>query len=181
VQARGGEDETSMALRMRYASQKGMNPLWPIAKMLGAKDESMTDRVVQTYWEGLLALGGLGLFGELLYNSASQLDNGAYGSVRQASLVGGPAVSTFFDGVNVVAGVSDAAFGDEDGGNAKQRTMYRSIFGRIPVGGGVAAFKESATDTMAGEAAKKGSKKKGKFDGGFSSGFNSAEFGGTFD
>ena len=58
--------------------------------MLGATDESMTDRVVQTYWEGLLALGGLGLFGELLYNSASQLDNGAYGSVRQASLVGGP-------------------------------------------------------------------------------------------
>ena len=181
VQARGGEDETSMALRIRYASEKGMNPLWPIAKMLGATDESMTDRVVQTYWEGLLALGGLGLFGELLYNSASQLDNGAYGSVRQASLVGGPGVSTFFDGVNVVAGLSDAAFGDEDGGNAKQRTMYRSIFGRIPVGGGVAAFKEGATDTMAGEAAKKGPKKKGKFDGSFSSKFNSAEFGSGFD
>ena len=88
AQSRGGEDQESRAPRER--SIRDVTGLGLIAETLGVEEGSMTDEIAGNYFEGLLAIGGLGLFGELLYNSAAQADNGAYGMVRVASGIFGP-------------------------------------------------------------------------------------------
>ena len=54
------------------------------------------------YWEGVLAMGGLGLIAEMLHNSATQIDNGSYGRERIFSTIGGPTVGTAQDILKVV-------------------------------------------------------------------------------
>lgn len=146
VQSRGGEDGESRAFRERAAS-----------KLIPVEEGGDYDERLGWYLEGLMAMGGLGLFAELFYNSAAQLDNGKYGFVRTMSSVFGPSVSAAETAFDISAGAADAAFGDPDK-NSKERQALRQVAGRIPIAGGVNAFRESAAD-LAGPAKKRKSSK----------------------
>lgn len=145
VQMRGGEDEKSFDTRERLLSKSFMGKIIPV------EEGGDYDKRLGWYFEALMAMGGLGLFAELLYNAAAQADNGAYGKIRIASSLAGPSVGTFFDGIDVAAGAGDAVFGEEGGSNAKQRQALRAVATRIPIAGGIKSVREGAAD-LAGEA-----------------------------
>ncbi|NDD53861.1 hypothetical protein EBZ39_08270 [bacterium] len=107
------------------------------------------------YVESLMLTGGLGLVGDILYGVGDQIDNGAYGYIRTAGLIGGPTVALGFSGFNVAAGATDAAFGLNDS-NAKERSGVREVVSRIPILGGVRAAREGITDAVAGKATPRG-------------------------
>ena len=165
-QARGGEDERSMALRNRN-----------LLKSLGydEKVHGNADDFAGWYYESLMQMGGLGLIANIMHDSAQQLDNGAYGQMRVASNIFGPSVGLFMSGYNVAAGASDAlgdAMGNEST-NSKERQGIRALLERVPVLGGVKALREGGVDAIAGEgdgASSKSKSKSGWGGGGFSSG-----------
>jgi len=149
VQMRGGEDGRDPALRER--SFDGL------AKSLGF-DPALhgdVDTFMKWYVEGLMLAGGFGLVGDILYGVGEQIDNGAYGYIRTAGMIGGPTVSLGFSGWNAAAGAADAAFGLNES-NAKERTGVREVVSRIPVVGGVRSAREGITDALAGQAKPKG-------------------------
>jgi len=106
-----------------------------------------------------MALGGLGLIGELMYDVASQTDNGAYGAQRTLETIGGPTVGLFNDATTVLQGAR--SWWDQDDTNGEKRAAIREIAGRVPVLGGVSWAKEGIVDTVAGERSKKGGSKSG--------------------
>ena len=170
VQSRGGEDNEQAALRERRITDTSFD--W-MAKGLGVKEDSMTDEVLGNYFEGLLAIGGLGLFAELLYNTAEQADNAAYGKVRMAGAVFGPSVGVAEDFYDVAIAGPGGFFEDKA---ARRREAVRSVMGRVPIVGGIRGFKEGVVDAVAGEAGSGGKRKQAsKF--GKSSGFGSSGFG----
>ena len=142
VQSRGGEDEKSRALRLRDSGKLG--------ELIGVEEGGDADARIGWYLEGLLAMGGLGLFAEMMYNTSAQLDNGAYGQMRTMSAVFGPTVGLMQQGLTVAAGAQEAAFGDPDS-NYKERAAVREAARRIPVAGGYRPFVEGVTDLVAGE------------------------------
>ena len=149
VQMRGGEDGRDPALRER--SFDGL------AKSLGF-DQAMhgdVDTFMKWYVESLMLSGGFGLVGDILYGVGENIDNGAYGYIRTAGLIGGPTVSLGFSGFNVVAGAADATFG-LNASNAKERSAVRETVSRIPILGGVRSAREGITDAIAGEAQPRG-------------------------
>jgi len=129
------------------------------------------------YIESILQTGGLGMLGELLYNSAAQADNGQYGFQRMLSYVFGPSVDIGVTGWNTISAgqefVSDAAGADVT--NAKRRTAIRSLLNRIPFLGGNRSFREQGTNILAGEADDNKQVRWGNTSG-FSGGFGSATF-----
>jgi hypothetical protein len=144
VQKRGEDNET---FRERKLSK--------IAEGFGFDTNIHGDRDDYLGWyvESMVQIGGLGLVANMFYDTAEQLDNGAYGKQRIASTIFGPSVGLFNDAVNVVQGVTDT---NEDA-NGKERSAARSVVGRIPVVGGIKPLKEAAVDEIAGEVKKKGS------------------------
>lgn len=144
VQKRGEDNET---FRERKLSK--------IAEGFGFDTNIHGDRDDYLGWyvESMVQIGGLGLIANMFYDTAEQLDNGAYGKQRIASTIFGPSVGLFNDAVNVVQGVTDT---NEDA-NGKERSAARSVVGRIPVVGGIKPLKEAAVDEIAGEVKKKGS------------------------
>jgi len=103
------------------------------------------------------------------------LDNGSFGFQRTMGYLFGPTVGTAASAFNVAAGVT-SLIRDEDS-NAKLRTAVRETALRVPVAGGIRAFREGATDLIAGEAQRGGGG--GGFGRGFEGGFDSG-FGGGF-
>ena len=162
AQARGGDDERSMAFRNRNM----LKSLGYDKKIHGDEDD-----FAGWYLDGLIQMGGLGLLSNMLYDSAQQLDNGAYGQMRVASTVFGPSVGLFMSGYNVAAGAGDAlgdAMGNEST-NSKERQGVRSLLERVPVLGGVKALREGGVDTLVGEGDGASSKSKSNWGGGFDS------------
>lgn len=149
VQMRGGEDGREPALRPRsfdgLAESLGFDPAL----------HGDVDTFMNWYVESLMLAGGFGLVGDILYGVGEQIDNGAYGYIRTAGLIGGPTVSLGYAGFNVAAGGADAAFGLNES-NAKERSGVREVVSRIPVLGGVRAAREGITDAIAGEAMPRG-------------------------
>ena len=154
---RGEEDEITgekRVFRQRLASKQ----IWgKLAKELfgadvdnWADDPDSLNALMGAYWEGVLAMGGLGLIAEMLHNSAAQIDNGSYGRERIFSTIGGPAVGTAQDILKVAEG-GYSAIADDGGSNAKERTAVRSVLRRVPVLGGMKGTTESLTDSIAGE------------------------------
>ena len=162
VQSRGGEDQKSPEFRKRALS-----------KIIPIEEGGDYDERLGWYAEGLMAMGGLGLFAELLYNASAQLDNGKYGYVRTMSYIFGPAVGTSEAVFDVAAGIGDAVVGDAEK-NGKERQGARQVASRIPVLGGVTAFREGAADLF-GEAQSGGKKKVRQ--GGFGGSFGKGKFG----
>ena len=150
VQGRGGEDNQSFDTRDRSLSGKD-HPVFGIAK--GSVDEgSMMDLAAGWYVDGLMTFGGLGLIGQLWYDSAAQADNGAYGKWRTAEMLAGPSLGLFSDVFDVGAGLmeygTDLIGGDST--NAKERMMWRELMGRIPILGQMPFLREGGVDYVAG-------------------------------
>jgi hypothetical protein len=150
IQMRGGDDNSAPELRTRSLSENAPY-IKDILENVGIdiRDEGAVDTFLGWYVEGLLAMGGLGLFAEMLHNTADQLDNGAYGKTRIWSYILGPSFGAANQGLDVAAGGLDALRGD-DGKNGKERAALRAIASRIPVAGGSAQFRNWFTD-LAGE------------------------------
>ena len=139
-----GEDADGNKIR-QFRDRKATDSISYFASLFGIEEDSDTDKVLGWYIEGLMAVGGMGLFAEMLYNSSAQLDNGKYGFVRTMSGILGPGVSAAEDVYDVSAGVKD--FITEDGSKSgARREMFRSVAGRLPVIGGLHSFREGAAD-----------------------------------
>ena len=150
IQGRGGEDNREFTLRERKLSET----------LTAAFEENEDlDMLMGWYFDGMVALGGLGLVGELFYDIASQTDNGAYGSQRILETLGGPTVGLFNDATTVLQG--GRSWWDDKEANGERRAAVREIAGRVPVLGGVSWAKEGIVDTVAGERGKKGGKSGG--------------------
>ena len=156
VQMRGGEDEKSADTRDRKLSN-----FIEAAESLGQP----VDKALGWYLDGFMAMGGLGLMGELVFNTAASIDNGIWGHQRIASQIAGPSFGSAFDAMNVASGVVDAAVGD-GGSNSKERSAARTAVSRVPLVGGNRFLRETLTDTIAGKAEEKG----GGSTGGYKSG-----------
>lgn len=163
AQSRGGEDNKSPELRQRA-----------ISNMFPVEEGGDYDERLGWYMEGLMAMGGLGLFAELLYNTSAQLDNGKYGYVRTMSYLLGPSVGVTEAAFDVAAGVGQATMGDGEK-NSKIRQGLRQVASRVPIAGGRKDIRESIAD-LGGEARKGGGKAKG-FGQGFGSSFGKGKFG----
>ena len=145
VQMRGGEDNREGEFRERKLSKT----ITPFEGMLNEN----ADKALGWYWDGFMTMGGLGILGELMYDTVQQADNGAYGQVRVASTFFGPSTGLFFDSLTVLGGgmsaVGDAISGE--GTNGKERAAVRSIISRIPVAGQMGGVREMGVDFLAGE------------------------------
>lgn len=141
IQQRGGEDGQSAELRKRN-----------IAKALGhdEKTHGNVDDFLGWYVEGMLVMGGLGLMGDVIHSTVSQVDNGAYGQQRIWSTLLGPSYGLG----NAVTNVAAGAF-DENESNAKERSATRELATRIPILGGNRKFRETVVDGIAGESSSK--------------------------
>lgn len=142
IQMRGGDDEKSPELRRRN-----------LLKAMGYDEDvhGNEDDFMGWYVEGMMVMGGLGLLGDVIHSTVSQVDNGAYGKMRIASTFLGPSFGTGMAAVDVMAGAQDAAFGSTDS-NAKERTATRELATRIPVLGGIRRVREGIVDSIAGES-----------------------------
>ncbi|CAB4159183.1 hypothetical protein UFOVP708_60 [uncultured Caudovirales phage] len=104
------------------------------------------DKRLGWYIESLLQLGTLGLVGDMFYQSARQLDNGAFGRERIMSQLFGPSIGTLQSAVQMVAGGVDT-----DESNAGERSGARAVISRVPVIGQQRPWAEALTDWIAGE------------------------------
>lgn len=158
VQSRGGEDQRSNDLRDRR-----LTTMFPgLAEAIGVSETDATDEVVGWYLQSMMAMGGLGLFGDFFFQAAEQADNGAYGQVRMMSYVLGPSAGLIPAANDIAGGVGEAAFGGDSPGKIRQAA--RTIAGRVPIFGGLAPFREGSADFIGGP------KGDGKKTGGFSGG-----------
>ena len=158
VQARGGDDESSVDFRNRslnkIANSMGYEP-----KLHGDVDEWL-GWVVESY----VHMGGLGLIADLLYSASRQNESGQYGVNRMTSLVLGPSFGALQSGLSVVQGTSF-----DEGLN---RSAARELIQRFPIAGGVRSARDYAVDKIAGEADSGGGS--GAFGNTFGSSFKSS-------
>ena len=150
VQSRGGEDNRQAEFRERKLSKT----VTPLEGMLSDN----ADKALGWYWDGFMTMGGLGILGELMYDTVNQVDNGAYGKVRIAETFMGPSSGLFFDALTIAEGgmsaVGDAISGE--GTNGKERAAVREIVSRAPLIGQHSGMRESIVDRIAGEKGSRG-------------------------
>lgn len=116
-------------------------------------DKGSMDLILGTYAQGLLQLGSLGMLGDIAFQSAQSIDNGAQGQQRIASQIAGPTFGLFNDTLTVAAGIHHAAMHDEeDESNAKERAAVRTAMRRVPFLGPQRKIVNEWVDTFAGEA-----------------------------
>ena len=157
VQMRGGEDEKSADFRLRSLS----NSMGYDEGTFGSYDKFWG-----WYLEGFMVMGGFGLIADIAHNTASQLDNAAYGQQRAWSSLAGPTYGLGNSAFNATAGLVDTALDSTPDSNAKERQLAREVATRTPILGGIRAFRENVTDTLAGTSSSGGGR------GGFSGKFN---------
>jgi hypothetical protein len=144
VQGRGGEDNREFEVRDRKLSKSFTS----LEGMLGDN----ADKALGWYWDGFMTMGGLGIIGELMYDTANQLDNGAYGQLRMVETFAGPTSGLVFDASTVLAGLQSAA-GDAisgEGTNGKERAAMREVISRVPIIGQTSAVRENIVDYTMG-------------------------------
>jgi hypothetical protein len=125
----------------------------------GFKDFEMDNETLDTfagwYVEALLSLGTLGFVGDLAFQTARSVDDGAFGRERVMSQIAGPWLGTFTDALKVADGLSKVAVeqitGVEDEANADQRNAVRAVLGRVPVMGSQRPIVNPIVDYVAGE------------------------------
>jgi len=118
-------------------------------------DQEAFDAFMGHYIAGMFTAGGLGLLGQMIYDSSAQMDNDAYGRERMASLMMGPSFSVVFGDVPKVAS-GLLAIPDPEG-KSRRRTAVRTVTSRIPIAGQIRPFRETVVDTVAGEVEEKSS------------------------
>jgi len=144
VQMRGGDDGRDAELRERNLTNV-LESMGYNADIHGSKDEFLG-----WYVDGMMQMGGLGLIGDVIYNVATQVDNGSYGEVRVTSTFAGPSYGAAISGVKIGAGLLDS----NDDSNAKERAAAREAATRIPVLGGLRSVREGIVDNVAGESSR---------------------------
>jgi hypothetical protein len=143
AQSRGGQDQQSRQFRIHNTDAMAAEFGWK-------KDSGTTSQdFLSWYVEGLISSGGLGMIGDLLYNQAAQIDNGAYGQMRVLSYIFGPSVGDFTGAMNIASG-AEAAIGGADG-TGRQRQAVREIAQRIPFIGGQTDIREAIVKSIAGD------------------------------
>lgn len=145
VQFRGGEENREAQFRERRLSKS-------FTSLEGTLGDN-ADKALGWYWDGFMTMGGLGILGELMYDTVNQADNGAYGAVRTFETFGGPTSGLFFDAQTILGG-SMSAVGDAISGkgtNGKERAAVREVVSRIPVIGQMGGVREKIVDFTAGE------------------------------
>jgi len=152
IQMRG--DEEQGMIRDRH----GKNTNW--LKMVGYNPDLHGDPNDFAGWyvEGMMHMGGFGLYLELLHNVVEQADNGMYGYSRAMSNIAGPTAGQTIGAWNAGVGLHNMVFGEEEGPNGKDRQAVRELVQRVPVLGGIKAVKESLVDAIAGEPSRGGSR-----------------------
>jgi hypothetical protein len=135
---RGGDGENEAKLRKRTLTN--------IAEKMGydIRVDEGVDEFFGTYAEGLLAMGGLGLFVEMLYNAAEQLDNGSYGKLRILSSLFGPTVGKASQAIDVATALNPGS------STGQRRAAVRAVTANVPFVGSIKAVRESMAD-LAGE------------------------------
>ena len=152
VMGRGGENDDEFGkVATRRLSEE------PLFKGLLADQEAF-DAFLGHYLAGMFTSGGLGLLAQMSYDAGAQLDNGAYGFQRVASLALGPSFGIGADAFNVASGVM--AIPDPEG-QARRRRAVRSVAARAPIVGQMRPVRESVVDTVAGSVEKKQSESYG--------------------
>lgn len=130
-----------------------------MAEELGFKDFSLDDPAMDSalgnYVAGLLGIGALGFLGDLMYQSAKSVDNGAYGRERIMSQLAGPSLGLFSDTIQLLEGAHHAMTAEDGDTNSKERNAARKVVKRIPLLGNQDPFAEWAVDGIAGEATDK--------------------------
>ena len=164
IQGRGGEDNREFALRERNMSKN-----LPEAMQKALEENEGLDSILGWYFDGMMALGGLGLLGETFYNITAQTDNGAYGVQRTSETLFGPTMGLYHDALAVTQGARSWVDGKE--ANGERRAAVREIVGRTPVLGGISWAREGITDLVAGEKRGGSKSQSSGFGGGFGSGF----------
>jgi hypothetical protein len=149
VMGRGGEDNDEFG---KVAAKRLSEDF--IFKGLLADQEAF-DAFMGHYIAGMFTAGGLGLLGQMIYDSSAQMDNDAYGRERMASLMMGPSFSVVFGDVPKVAS-GLLAIPDPEG-KSRRRTAVRTVTSRIPIAGQIRPFRETVVDTVAGEVEEKSS------------------------
>ena len=144
VQGRGGEENRQFALRDRRLE---------FLKDYGLSDDEGVALALGWYRDGLMQMGGLGLIGSLMYDTAAQLDNGAYGSQRITEMLFGPSMGIIHDAQTILAGgakaTGNAIMGE--GSNGKPRAAVRELVGRVPVIGQTSGVRETIVDALGGK------------------------------
>ena len=144
IQSRGEDDEGNPVSGSR---ERRITELLKFTESMGlVEKDGDYDEALGHYFEGLLAMGGLGLFAELLYNTAQQADNGMYGTMRIMSSIAGPSFGAAVDAVQTGQGLNDFVFREEDAPTGKAREAFRKLATRVPVLGSSRAFREAAAD-----------------------------------
>ena len=170
AQFRGGDTERESALRERSLN-KSLDSigLEELAETLGydPRLHPDMDAWLGNYVEGFGHLGGLSLLGELMHSAAANADNGQYGVNRIMSALLGPSFSHTQGAIEVFQGAHSMIRGDEAPG--KRRAAARQVASRIPILGGIRAFREGVVDSVAGEATARKSKSSGSWGSGWGS------------
>jgi hypothetical protein len=147
VRSRGGEDGTEREVVDRNVSKIMMSmPFWEEGdeSIKYLEDQEGVDAFIGNYLSGFATAGGLGLLASMLSDITQQAENGAYGTQRMASVVGGPSVGTFFSGANVIQGILD---GNENS-SYPERQAIREVIQRVPVLGGQRGFREGSVNML---------------------------------
>ena len=145
IQMRG--DEEQGVIRDRH----GKNISWLEAVGYNPDLHGDPNDFAGWYIEGMMHMGGFGLYLELLHNVVEQADNGMYGYSRAMSNVLGPTFGQTIGAWNTASGLGNLLWGEEGDPNGKGRQAAREVVQRIPVVGGLKAVKESMVDLMGGE------------------------------
>lgn len=122
----------------------------------GFKDFSMdndgADLVIGTLAQGFLGIGALGMLGDMMYQSAKSVDNGAFGRERIMSQIAGPTLGTFSDTIQLLDGARVALKREEgqDTGSSQERNAVRKIAKRVPFIGNQDPWVETFVNATAG-------------------------------
>lgn len=160
AQGRGGDENREYAPRERSYS-KWMEEMGIDSSIDGQTFGYDNDVLAGQYVEGFLHAGGFGLIADMLYQSAAQADNGAFGAQRWTSLFLGPSTSLITDAQTLVGGVTNGLLKGSEDGTGKERAAARTVLRRIPLVGGNGAVREGLTDWAAGKPSKPGRKSGG--------------------
>ncbi len=147
IQMRGSEDEGVVRDRNVTSMREWLKAVGYDPEIHGTDPNDFAG----WYFEGMLHVGGFGLYAELLHNAVEQADNGYYGYTRTMGNILGPSFGQTVGVWNAAQGLGNALFGEDDGPNGQARQAAREVIQRIPVVGGIKAAKESLTDLWAGE------------------------------
>lgn len=176
VQHRGGEDHVDPQLRVRQTGDTAVGQALQAFNILEDDDLKPTDQndALGWYFAGLFALGGLGLVGEMMAETAAHSDNATFGFNRVLGMVAGPTYDTAYTGWRVAAGSRAAIFDDPDESVSARRSGLRAMASRVPVLGGARGFREIVADA-GGEPGRRPSGP-GFSTGGFGSSFQTGDF-----